>query len=148
VFVDPSGLNAGDIDRLLEDTRRALAEMRDDPRRRPPADVRGAGSAADGQVRAIVGTGGFLEALEVDPRAMRLGSGPLCDEIVVAVNAALDDLRAKVLEAVPELPGRADLDRQLNDLRTESVRRMEMFTQGVTDAVTQIIQATEGRHGA
>ncbi|MCW2939516.1 MAG: hypothetical protein JWN00_2501 [Actinomycetia bacterium] len=143
--MDLSGMGAGDIDRLLEDTRRAIGRMHTESA--PPPEARGEGTAADGQVRAIVVTGGRLEKLEVDSRAMRLGSGPLCDEIVVAVNAALDDLRGVVLKTVPELPDPAELEVELDELRVESVRRMEMFTQGVADAVAQIIKATEGRHG-
>jgi DNA-binding protein YbaB len=149
--MDQSGLGVGDIDRLLEDTRRALSQIgarqAGESDQDGMADVRGSGTAADDQVRASVATGGRLETLTVDPRLMRIGSEALCEQIVVAVNAALDDLRTKVAASTPELPDKAALGQQLDEIRTESVRRMEMFTQGVADAVAQITQAAEGRHG-
>jgi hypothetical protein len=55
--------------------------------------LRGEAEAADGLIRATVGIGGRLESLRADPRAMRLGSEALCEEIMVAVNGALDDLQ-------------------------------------------------------
>jgi hypothetical protein len=143
-------MGVGDLDRLLQDTRRALSEL---GARRPDRDVlpdlRGVGTAADDQVRASVAVGGRLETLTVNPRLMRMGSEALCEQIVVAVNAAVDDLATKVVESAPKPPDSdpAELGQQLDEIRTESVRQMEKFTQGVTDAVSQIMQATEGRHG-
>ena len=110
--VDDLGSGARSIDQLLEDTRRVLAEMRPGAGTPPdPGELRGEGEAADGQVRAVAGpsgsgksgmvravagAGGRLESLTVNPRALRLGSEALCEQIVVAVNAALDDLRDRV----------------------------------------------------
>jgi DNA-binding protein YbaB len=146
--MDQSGMGVGDLDRLLQDTRRVLSEL---GARRPDQDVlpdlRGVGTAADDQVRASVAVGGRLETLTVNPRLMRMGSEALCEQIVAAVNAAVDDLATKVVESAPEVPDQADLGQQLEEIQTESVRRMETFTQGVADAVAQIMQATEGRHG-
>lgn len=149
--MDQLGAGARDIDRLLGDARRLLAEVRS----AAPADaglgdleeLRGEAEAADGLIRATVGIGGRLESLRADPRAMRLGSEALCEEIMVAVNGALDDLQAKARQAGPAVPDRAALDRQLEELQSESVRRMEMFTQGVAEAIDGIMRASEGRHG-
>src|SRR5258707_1142939 len=117
MFMEQSGLGAGDLDRLLEDTRRALSEMGARPADQATlAELRGTGTAADDQVRAAVVIGGRLETLSVDPRLMRMGSEALCEQIVFAVNAALDDLLTKVAESspeLPELPERAELGRQL-----------------------------------
>ena len=143
--VDDLGSGARSIDQLLEDTRRVLAEMRPGAGTPPdPGELRGEGEAADGQVRAVAGAGGRLESLTVNPRALRLGSEALCEQIVVAVNAALDDLRDRV-EGQAVAAGAADpaaLAEQLRNLHTESARQMERFTQGVRDALDQISRAT------
>jgi DNA-binding protein YbaB len=146
--MEQPAFGVGDIDRLLQDTRRALSELgAPQAGQDANAEMRGTGTAADDQVRASVAIGGRLETLSVNPRLMRLGSEALCEQIVVAVNAAMDDLLTKVAESAREQPSPADLGQQLEEIRTESVRRMEMFSQGVADAVSQIMQATEGRHG-
>lgn len=149
--MDQADLGMRDFDRLLEDARRALAEMQtrssDPGERDETTTLRGEGMSASGQIRATVVTGGRLESVRVDPRAMRLGSEALGEEVVAAVNAALDDLRVKAQEAAPAMPDRAALGQQLEELRTESVRRMQLFTQGVAEAVEQISQAAEGGRG-
>ncbi|MFE0156446.1 YbaB/EbfC family nucleoid-associated protein [Nonomuraea sp. NPDC059007] len=63
-----------------------------------PADAvfQGDGAAADGQVRAVAGPDGRLHELRLNPRVMRMASEDLAREILTAVNAALDDLRANV----------------------------------------------------
>ncbi|HEY9473405.1 MAG TPA: YbaB/EbfC family nucleoid-associated protein [Mycobacteriales bacterium] len=143
--MDDFGLGAGSIDRLLEDTRRVLEEMRPGDGEPPaPGELRGEGQAADGQVRAVAVAGGRLESLTVNPRAMRMGSEALCEQIVVAVNAALDDLRGRV-ENQAVTAGAVDpaaLTEQMRDLHTESARQMEMFTQGIRDALDQISRST------
>lgn len=89
-----------------------------------PADVTGTGEAANGLIRTIVGTDGRVSALSLAPELRRLGPrGPVMDsetlaaEIVTAVNAALDDLDAKLRAHVGEFGDRldADLDRIAED---------------------------------
>lgn len=149
--MDQLGPSTRDVDRLLGDARRLLGEIRSAaPGAASNPDIeelRGVGEAANGLIQATVATGGRLESLRADPRAMRLGSEALCEEIMVAVNAALDDLRAKAQAAGPVLPDQAVLDQRLEELQSESVRRMEMFTQGVAEAIDQIMQASERRDG-
>ena len=55
----------------------------------------GVGEAAQGRVRAKVGVDGLLERLELDPRALRLGSGELAGQITLAVRTAQEDWSAK-----------------------------------------------------
>lgn len=144
-MVDESGASAGGVDRLLEDTRRMLEQMRSGGEEPPdPGELRGEGEAADGQVQAVAVAGGRLESLTVNPRAMRMGSEALCEQIVAAVNAALDDLRGKAAAQAVAAGGvdPAALAEQMRDLHTESVRQMDMFTQGIRDALDRISRST------
>lgn len=153
-------MGGGEFDRLLEDTRRVLEQMRSVGGEAPDGtapdgagpdgagpdgaeQLRGQGEAVDGQVRAVAVSGGRLESLTVDPRAMRLGSAALCEHIVAAVNAALDDLRDRA--AGQPVAGGADpaaLAGQLRDLHGESVRQMDRFSQGIADVLDRISRST------
>lgn len=89
-----------------------------------PTDLTGTGEAANGLIRTIVGADGRVSALSLAPELRRLGPrGPVMDsetlaaEITAAVNAALDDLDAKLRTHVGEFGDRldADLDRIAED---------------------------------
>jgi len=134
--VGRSELNGEGLDKVLADTRRALQAVRSAPTT-DGEPIQGAGSASDGRVRVVTQAPGHVTALELDPRLMRLSSEDLAAEIVIAVNAAFDDLRTKAVEAV--MP--ADLgamSSQLEDLQNESVRQLERFTSAISGAVEQI----------
>jgi DNA-binding protein YbaB len=144
-----------DFERLLGETRRALGALGSGAR--APGDggadvgagadaepVSGEGTAADGKVTAKVAAGGHLEELTVDPRLLRSGSEELCAQIKIAVNAAMDDLRARTALAGPATMDPAALAGILEELQTESVRQMSQFTQGVAETVAKINAATRG----
>ncbi len=141
---------AGDgLERLLEDTRRALGAMRSGRSGPVPAEpaepVRGEGTAADGRVTARVVAGGHVEELRVDPRLMRAGSEEMCAQIMVAVNAAVDDLRSRTAEAAPAAMDPAVLAGMLENLQADSVRQMTRFSEGVAETVAKIsAAASEG----
>ena len=89
-----------------------------------PADATGTGEAANGLIRAVVGTDGHVSALSLAPELRRLGPrGPVMDsetlaaQIAAAVNAALDDLHTKLRAHVGEFGDRlgADLDQIAED---------------------------------
>lgn len=134
------------FDRLLEQTRQVLAAMRT-PDGAAPAPgtevepVRGVGSAAGGQVEVVV-AGQRVESVTLDPRALRMGADLLGEQLVQAVNAALDDLREQA--AAKAQPGStadpAQLGRTLDELQNESVRSMSAMTEALTDAVRSIQQ--------
>lgn len=141
-----------DLGRLLEDTRRALGALRTPgssagAAREPAEPVRGEGTAAEGKVSAKVVAGGHVEELHVDPRLMRLGSAELCAQIVIAVNAAMDDLRSKAAEAAPAVMDPAALAGVLENLQAESVRQMSRFGEGVAETVARINSAASGGAG-
>lgn len=104
-----------------------------------PADVTGTGEAANGLIRAVVGADGRLSGLSLAPELRRLGRhGPVMDsvtlaaEIAAAVNAALDDLDAKLRAHVGEFGDRlgADLDRIAED-----------FERALDQVATDIVRA-------
>lgn len=133
-----------EFDRLFQQTRQALASMRSTGQAPDGLDVqpaRGTGSAAGGQVE-VVAVGQRVESVTVDPRALRMGTEMLGEQITLAVNAALDDLRLAAGEAAdaPAVDPVA-LGQQLDELQNESVRSMAAMTDALTDAVRRIQQA-------
>lgn len=133
-------------DRMLEQTRRVLTAMRT-PGEAPPDDgleaepVRSVGSAAGGQVEVVM-VGQRVESVTLDPRALRMGAELLGEQLVQAVNAALDGLRhqaggdAQAPSVDPERLGRT-----LDELQNESVRSMSAMTEALADAVRRIQQS-------
>jgi hypothetical protein len=134
---DDLGLGIEGLDQLLAETGRALAAIRSGSAAGEGEPMEGTGSARDDQVRAVVRAPGQLTALSLDPRLMRLPSEELADDIMVAVNAALTDLRTKAVGAA--LPADPDaLREQLGALHGESIRQMSRFTSAISGAVAEI----------
>jgi DNA-binding protein YbaB len=88
------------------------------------ADVTGRGEAADGLISAVVGVDGRLVELQLDPalrgtgrRGPALDSEVLSAQIIEAVNAALDDLQAKIRNGLGSIGDKLaiDLDRLAED---------------------------------
>jgi hypothetical protein len=100
--------------------------------------------AAEGRISASVVSGGRVEGLRVDPRLMRLGSEELCAQIVVAINAALDDLRAQTSRVDAGGMDPAALAGMLESLQADSARQMSLFTQGMAETVAKINAASGG----
>lgn len=136
-----------DFDRLMEQTRAALRELRNG--NLPDTDeeteeIVGEGEAADGRIRASAIVGGTLKSVELDPRAMRLPSDELGEQIVAAVNAALEDLKTKVAESAGSALEGFDpeaLAEQMLDLQDQSVRQMSQFTAGMEEMLGRIARA-------
>ncbi len=139
-------LGGDELGRLLEDTRRALGALRtgSGSGSEDAKPVHGEGSAADGRVTAAVASGGHLESLTVDPRLLRSGSEEVCAQIMVAVNAAMDDLKTRTAEASPAVMDPAALAETLEGLQTESMRQMSRFTEGIAETVAKINGAASG----
>lgn len=129
------------FDQLFEQTKQALEAARAGrPESTGDAEpVTGEGTAADGQVKVTAAAGGKIEQIVVSPRLLRDGIEAVCEHIVVAVNAALADLRTK--SAGDQALGAADpaaLAGQLRDLQDESMRKMASYSQALTDALAQV----------
>jgi DNA-binding protein YbaB len=137
-----------DFDRLMEQTRAALRELRNGDlsgtEDEETEEIVGEGEAADGRIRVAAIVGGALKSVEVDPRAMRMSSEELGEQIVVAVNAALEDLKTKVSESAGAALQGFDpeaLAEQMLELQDQSVRQMSQFTAGMEDMLGRIARA-------
>jgi hypothetical protein len=102
------------------------------------SEIRGEGTAADGRIRATVIAGGRLESLIADPRVMRMGSADLCQEIVLAVNAAVDERQTKTGEHSGAAINVVDLSEKLQELQDTLLRQMEMFTKATNDTAARL----------
>lgn len=125
-----ANLEAQGFDNLVGAALRALKSTAE-PEGEAPA--RAEGTADDGRVRATVVAGGRLAAVRIDPRAMKLGSETLGEQIVIAVNAALDELHA-----APASPGEGDPAAHLRRIQDEAVLRLDVFTKAVEDALARV----------
>lgn len=144
-MAERTDLNIADFAQLLQESRRALAELRTDPTKGHTDETgeprRGTGATADQLIRADVVSGGRVEKLHIDPRALRMGAEALAEQVAVAVNAAMDDLRSK--STASELPtvDLESLSDQLLEVQDQSVRRMSMFVDGLDDALDKIARS-------
>lgn len=117
--VDPSGLG-----RVLSKTMSALGRVTGLPEDGVPAE--GVGQAADGMIVVTVAPPGKITALTLDPRVMRMASETLAEQITVAVNAALADLRRTAPAAGPAKRG--GLGDTLRRIQEDTSRRITAFT--------------------
>jgi DNA-binding protein YbaB len=101
-------------------------------------ELTGTGEAPRGSVRAVCVAGGRLDRLSLDARAMR-GTVELERDVVMAVNAALDDLAAKTRErrAETEIDPEA-LKKQLGQLRERNLTRLESYYRALGDVIGAI----------
>jgi DNA-binding protein YbaB len=99
-------LGGGDFERFLRDAERNMAkagELKD-----RIADVVGRGDAADGKIRAEFNSTEGLARLDLDPRALRMPSEELSEEIRNAVNAASKDFQTQLGQATQAMFGLPD----------------------------------------
>jgi DNA-binding protein YbaB len=131
----PDGVE--EFDRLIGDTLRALRPpptAADAGAAVEPVDLRGEGVGLNGQLRVTAVAGGRVESVHIDPRAMRTDSRTLGEELVVATNAALAAVRAKVQEAAGEAgPDTAALADRLREVQGTAVPRMRSFLRAVEE---------------
>jgi DNA-binding protein YbaB len=146
-------ISGAGFDQLFEQAKAALDAVRagggetgdtgDAEPAEPAEPVQGEGTAADGQVKVTVGAGGRVEAITVSPRLLRDGIEAVCEQIVLAVNAGLDDLRTKAQAQQPAgATDPAALAGQLRELQDESMRKMAAYSQALTDALASVRAGT------
>ncbi|WP_238161999.1 YbaB/EbfC family nucleoid-associated protein [Micromonospora endolithica] len=97
----------------------------------PSTDVRGVGEAADGKIRVVAVPGGEVESVWIDPRLMRTPSETLAEEIRLATNAALADLRAALAGALPA-PDTTAVLAQLQEVQRTAVPQLQGFIDALT----------------
>ncbi len=126
--VDPSGL-----DRMLSETMSALGQFTAGAETETPPPE-GQGEAADGLIQVTVGPPGRITALTLDPRAMRMASESLAEEITQAVNAAFADLQEKATTAVPGEIDLGSLGDRLRKIQEDAGRQLTAFTDALVEA--------------
>lgn len=136
-------VDVGSDDVPFEQRLRDARRMLDSPPASAPmgegVELRGEGEAADGRVRAVAVTGGRVESLELDPRVMRMSSQELAGHLTVALNGALDAVRAQVpVEQVDVVPDSAVLMERLREVQNAGLRQLDVITRGINDALAGI----------
>ncbi|MFB9832541.1 YbaB/EbfC family nucleoid-associated protein [Actinoallomurus acaciae] len=106
-------------------------------------DPRGVGESARGLVSAEVGADGLLADLRLNPRALRLGSAALAEDIVSAVRAAQEDLRGQIDEsagtqALPEGLDPSVLVRRLDELEAQAGLGFLRFSTALDEALRRL----------
>lgn len=89
----------------------------------------GRGEAADGRIYAEYRAQGGLTALDLDPRALRLPSEELSEQIRAAVNAASADFQTQVKEAAGALYPAPDGSAGEMD-RAAALRKLDQISDG------------------
>jgi hypothetical protein len=134
---------AHEIDRMVSDTRRLLSELAttggEPGTPVEAADQRGFGSAADELVKAEVSAGGRVEKVTLEPKAMRLDSQTLGEEITKALRAAQDDLRARQPDAAG-LPAPEQLTERLDGVQLQVSRQLDVFGEALEGIVRKLDQ--------
>jgi DNA-binding protein YbaB len=127
---DPTGVEA-----LLARTRALL----DSARAAAPAAAAGPTTAetADGLVR-VVATGGTVDRIELDPKAMRLASDELAAALTQAVNAAL--AAADPAAAAGPAVDLAALSGQVRQVQEDGVRQLAAINEGIAAAMARLGQ--------
>ncbi|MGA4994385.1 YbaB/EbfC family nucleoid-associated protein [Nonomuraea bangladeshensis] len=110
---DPANWREEDLEREAEKAAKILAWM--DDGQRELDEITGTGEAANGQVKAVAAVDGTVRDIVITPRAMRLDSRTLAEQLTLAVGRAQDDAerqsRQLMADALGDLlpDGRLDL---------------------------------------
>jgi DNA-binding protein YbaB len=104
------------------------------------AESRGEGEAGTGGlVRAVAGPGGRVEALAIDPAAVRKGSHEVARYVAVAVNAALAGYAGKQPELFAAAAAdRAALAQRVRTVQDLSLRQMRAFGESLAGLIAGI----------
>ncbi|GAA4099656.1 MULTISPECIES: YbaB/EbfC family nucleoid-associated protein [Actinomadura] len=138
--------SGAELERMLTEARKTLESMRQgDTAPRPAKSAKaadgdtleGVGEAADGRIKVTAEAGGRVKSVDLDQKAMRMSPQELGEQLVVAVNAALEDLRAKAATA-GAAQREADPGEQAEDIQNQSLRQMELITQAINDTLAKI----------
>ncbi|SCE84202.1 YbaB/EbfC family nucleoid-associated protein [Micromonospora mirobrigensis] len=130
--------SADEFRQSMDEALRTLRELRAHRPDPDAAETRGEGTTADGLITVVAGPGGRIESVTVAPQALREGSDHLGEQLTLAVNAALDDLRERTLAGAPDVPDPAVLLERLQEVQQQSVRQMRSFLGALTDAQARI----------
>jgi DNA-binding protein YbaB len=74
------------------------------------ASLTGEGYAADDRIKVVVTNNSAISELNLDPRAMRMDSHTLAENIVAAAQAAAEDLQKKIEDAMSAVMDESPFD--------------------------------------
>lgn len=141
-YFQPDDLLPENLERMVKDSEeslRRLADMTDEL-----DSITGKGKSRSGMVEAVVDNGGRLDRIELEPRAMRLSSAELSEEIVEAVRAAQDSAQRQGEELLAQAMGgdaaRFPLD--LDALQRQTKDIQDSFSMSVESSLTEIERLT------
>ena len=101
-------------------------------------DHRGEGESARGQIRAVAVIG-RLESVTVDKRAMRMPSHELAEQLQVAINAALEELRSSVRDRrQASALDSGELTERVREVQDMSLAHMQTYTRALRDIMGSI----------
>jgi DNA-binding protein YbaB len=95
-----------DVDKLLNGAQERISRVQEMQERL--ADLAGQAEAAEGRIKATYTMAGGLTGLEIDPRALRMGSKDLADTVRSTVQEAAQDLQRQIAEAMSDVFGEKD----------------------------------------
>ncbi|MBC6457982.1 YbaB/EbfC family nucleoid-associated protein [Actinomadura sp. HBU206391] len=117
------------------------------------AELRGEGEAVEGRVHAVALTGGRFDSLTLDPRVMRMDTAELADAISLALNAALDSVRAQAsAQQIDMVPDAGTLMERLSEVQNAGLRQLDMMNRAINEALGGIrdrayVSGDAGLHG-
>ncbi|MFF0307135.1 YbaB/EbfC family nucleoid-associated protein [Streptosporangium sp. NPDC004379] len=98
--VDPGNIRDEDLDEELRRSQRMMAWIEE--AQNELDEVVGTGEGPSGHVRASVGPDGTVLEVVFDPRALRLDSRTLAEEVLAAVGEARSDAERRIHELMRE----------------------------------------------
>jgi DNA-binding protein YbaB len=116
-MLDPGGVGPEDLERVAREADQALRRLADVQERL--GEVRGTGTAADGQIVVGADASGRIDSIRLNPRVMRMASHELATELLRAVNAAQDDCARQANALIAE----AGVDTSVDQAAFEAMER-------------------------
>ncbi|MFI6596337.1 YbaB/EbfC family nucleoid-associated protein [Nonomuraea sp. NPDC050536] len=140
-YFQPDDLSPENLERMVRDSEeslRRLAGMTDEL-----ASVTGKGESRSGLVGAVVDNGGRLDQIELEPRAMRMSSAELSEEIVEAVRAAQDSVQRQSEELLAQAMGSAEAGLpDMDKLQRQTKDIQDSFALSVENSLAEIDRLT------
>jgi DNA-binding protein YbaB len=106
-------------------------------------DLRGFGEAARGLVGATVGADGLLENVRIAPRALRLDSQELAEQVLAAVRAAQQDQLARAGEPADDLPPALAPETMAKRLDAFEAEALDRFSR-MNTSLDELLRRLEG----
>jgi DNA-binding protein YbaB len=135
-MADYWGPHASEVEAGLRDARTQIGQLGDLHERL--AALIGEAASDDGRIRAECTVAAVPAKLEIDPRAMRLGSEMLAETISAVIREASADLRRKMHETMSQGFDGKGLREGLNEARSRASEAMAAFQRAASDANTQV----------